>query len=394
MVLYDICCNKKMRVVLLNSDIRISINMKHIVFLLLLPFTAFAQSGPYHIKGHISDWKGTDTITLSRPVNGKMRVDTTLAKDGNFEFSGTVGEPLSASLHALINASHTNEYATLYIEHGTITVTAKDSLNHSVVKGGPVNTDHSRYMANLSDLSDRFMTLTKLIYSSPAGKIRDSVTKANATEYKAATDSIRERTMRFISANPHSYISLRYLSMYAGAAVDYNKIAPAFYALDTTLQHYDLGKQLESKLAAAKIVHAGMLAPAFTSTTVDGDSLSLYTVVKKGKVTLVDFWASWCAPCRAENPNVVKVYTAFHDKGFNILSVSLDEKEAAWKGAIEKDGMPWYHVSSLKGWQEPVVGLYGVNGVPDNFLLDENGKVIARGLRGDDLYKQLAALLK
>jgi thiol-disulfide isomerase/thioredoxin len=117
-------------------------------------------------------------------------------------------------------------------------------------------------------------------------------------------------------------------------------------------------------------------------------------MLRNSKLTLVDFWASWCGPCRAENPNVVKAFQAFHDKGFNIISVSLDDNAARWKAAIIKDGMPWYHVSCLKKWDEPVAKQFGVNAVPDNFLLDADGKVIGRGLRGEALYKAVQEKLK
>ncbi len=108
---------------------------------------------------------------------------------------------------------------------------------------------------------------------------------------------------------------------------------------------------------------------------------------------LIDFWASWCGPCRRENPNVVSVYHQYHDKGFNILGVSLDDTKSDWLQAIKKDGLNWTQVSGLKGWKEDVADLYGVKAIPMNFLLDKNGIIIAKGLRGDDLAKKLTEIL-
>ena len=109
---------------------------------------------------------------------------------------------------------------------------------------------------------------------------------------------------------------------------------------------------------------------------------------------LVDFWASWCGPCRAENPNVLKAYSKYHPKGFDILGVSLDEKKDKWEEAIKKDNLNWTQVSDLQGWKNSVAVLYGVQAIPMNFLIDKDGKIIAKGLRGDDLGKKLSEVLK
>jgi thiol-disulfide isomerase/thioredoxin len=136
----------------------------------------------------------------------------------------------------------------------------------------------------------------------------------------------------------------------------------------------------------------GKPAPEFTGSTTDGKAVAVFSF--RGKYTLVDFWASWCGPCRAENPAVVKAYRKYHPKGFAILGDSLDETKPEWVAAIRKDGLSWTQVSDLKGWQSSIAALYGVKGIPMNFLLDKDGKIIGKGLRAMDLEDKLAETIK
>jgi thiol-disulfide isomerase/thioredoxin len=148
---------------------------------------------------------------------------------------------------------------------------------------------------------------------------------------------------------------------------------------------------LKEKLDILEKTAGGKKAIDITATTPDGKSVSLMQM--KGKVTLIDFWASWCGPCRKENPNVLKVYNMFHDKGFNILGVSLDDKADAWKGAIMEDGLPWVHVSDLKGWQSKPAKDYAIQAIPQTILIDANGTILAKNLTSAELEAKLTQLL-
>jgi peroxiredoxin len=160
--------------------------------------------------------------------------------------------------------------------------------------------------------------------------------------------------------------------------------------LDTSLNRSDYVKELKKRVEVLKAVQPGMTAPEFTLNDTAGKPVTLNSF--RGKVLLVDFWASWCGPCRHENPNVVKAFNEFKDKGFDVLGVSLDDDKGKWIEAIKKDKLTWTHVSDLKGWQNEVSGLYGVMSIPSNFLINSDGKIIATDLRGDDLRAKLTEL--
>jgi peroxiredoxin len=151
-------------------------------------------------------------------------------------------------------------------------------------------------------------------------------------------------------------------------------------------------KDLITRVIAMKAVSVGKKAPDFTLNDVNGNPVSLYSKIGS-KLLLIDFWAAWCGPCRQENPNVVKVYNQYHKKGFDIFGVSLDEKKEDWVKAIADDKLTWTHVSDLQYWSNAAAKLYAVNAIPANFLLDENGTIIARNLRGQDLSDKVNEIL-
>jgi peroxiredoxin len=157
------------------------------------------------------------------------------------------------------------------------------------------------------------------------------------------------------------------------------------------LPESDYTKRLVADAAKLPKTTEGAIAPEISLLSPEGDSVSLSDL--RGKVVLIDFWASWCGPCRKENPNVKRVYDKFKDKGFEIYGVSLDDNAGRWKAAIAKDGLPWYHVSDLKGWRSSAAQLYGVHSIPQTFLIDKDGTIIKAGLRGPELEMYLDRLM-
>src|SRR5260221_8602754 len=197
----------------------------------------------------------------------------------------------------------------------------------------------------------------------------------------------------FIIANPDSYISLLALSSVGGPSPDPAELESLYDSLSPRLKDMETAKVLKNSINALKINAVGAMAPDFTQTDVNGTPVKLSSF--RGKYVLIDFWASWCGPCRQENPNVVKAYKKYKDKNFTIIGVSLDraESKSNWIDAIKSDGLNWTQVSDLKFWNNEVAVLYSIRSIPANFLIDPNGRIIGKDLRGNDLENKLEDVL-
>jgi peroxiredoxin len=361
-----------------------------------IPAIVFAQDGKYTITGSINTtYTSPAKVYLEHAVSGKMVTDSVAVKDGKFQFDGTTGTtPQNAYL--ILNkrgtGANTHDYKGIYIEQGTIVVTSPDSLLNAKVSGTKTNLDNGRYDAALKSVNDEYSALeAKQNAATPAQKESEAFTKeVNKTE-KAIELRESAANKKFIQENPDSYISLTVLQSYAYGA-DYADIAPLFDALSPAVKGTEAGKQFAELLPKIKAVALGATAPEFAEADTSGTIVNLSSF--RGKYVLIDFWASWCGPCRHENPNVVKAYNHYKGQKFTILGVSLDRPGAKdkWLKAIHKDGLTWTQVSDLKFWNSKTAGLYAVRAIPQNFLIDPNGKIIAKNLRGDDLEAKLEEL--
>ena len=223
--------------------------------------------------------------------------------------------------------------------------------------------------------------------------------KENQLKMEAQIDSIdklkNERVYgEFVRNNPASPIALYALRQYAGWDIDPDAVEPLFNKLSETNQHYPSAAILKESIETAKKTGIGRVAMDFTQNDTLDRPVSLSAF--RGKYLLVDFWASWCGPCRAENPNVVKVFNKYKDRNFHILGVSLDRpgQKDRWLKAIHEDHLDWTHVSDLQFWNNAAAKQYGIRAIPQNLLLDPEGKIIAKNLRGEELDQKLGELIK
>lgn len=357
----------------------------------LMPFLALAQTNSITITGKINPSHNGEKVTLIHGASlSKIAIDTTRVTNGSVVFHILNTEPQVANI--TMGKNRSTEHISIFLAKGDINFTTPDSLKNAVITGDKLSEDYSRMNAPLVLLQEQQFYYMAKLRAIPADKKETEEALAINAQLQDIKLRTTAATYAAIDANPNSYIAL-YMLKGISSTVVYDIAMPHFSKLSSELRNSAEGKAFEQRMMLVKDLRNGLIAKDFESTTPEGKKLSLHEIVSMAKYTLIDFWASWCVPCRAENPNVVKAYTAYHAKGLNILSVSLDTKAENWKAAIAKDGMPWYHVSSLTGFKEPAAILYGIQAIPQNVLVDAHGVIVASNLRGEALIEKLKQLL-
>lgn len=331
----------------------------------------------------------------------KVAMDTAIIMNEKFVFDGKVDFPKMISLK--VNSA--KGVMPLILENGELRVSIdKDNMANSKVEGTEANDALNAFNETFKELSAKRIEISKELRVAQQNENSPNLDRLK-TELQEVSQQMEALPYDFISKhqdNPFALLQLQNLAK--SNAADFNKIEAAFNSLSETQQNSMVGSLLKTQiqtkkaeLAALNTTQIGNVAPSFSGPTPDGKQLALDDV--KGKLTLIDFWASWCKPCRMENPNVVRVYQKYHSKGLEIISVSLDgsrnqkDPKAAWIKAIEEDNLTWNHISNLNYFNDPVAKSYNIRSIPATFLLDENGRIIAKNLRGNALEEAVAKYL-
>lgn len=371
--------------------------MKKIAILLFAAFTIIAcKKEGYEINGTVAGVENGKKVYLeSQSETGPVSLDTAVVENGKFKLDGKLKEGIEL---AFVRIETLNGSVPMILENGEINVEFnKDTIQKSKI-GGTKNND--KFQSYNDESQVIYKKKIKFLEVNQQKMMTAQQTQDTATvntlmkEFNKFQDEMNEQSKTFISKNPDAFVSVLLLENFLMRNYLTVEEVKAYYdKLDKTLLETKSGKNIKKMLETLTAVNIGSVAPDFSAPSPDGKMISLKESM--GKVTLIDFWASWCGPCRQENPNVVAMYKELHDKGLNIIGVSLDKEGDAekWKEAIAKDGLTWNHISNLKHWKEPIAEQYNVKSIPATFLLDASGKIVAKDLRGEELKAKVKELL-
>jgi len=368
--------------------------MKRLLALLLTLslFSCNKDINSYSITGTAQGFEdGTKVILYTLDENQPKAIDTLIVKDG--KFSGTYPKTEDVALNYM-RIGDMNASIIYFPENEDLKATIyKDSIAASSFTGSKQNEVYNEFVTKIKGFNTekeqemmRFKIAQQQQDTATLAEVQRTMPEINARETAYKKQSVKENNNSIFSVMLVSEMLNQKEINTAEATEIINNFTPKLAATS-------MAKQVKEAIDSMSATDIGGTAPSFSAPTPTGETLSLKDAM--GTYTLIDFWASWCKPCRIENPNVVKVYNKYHSKGFNIISVSLDKKgqKDRWIKAITDDNMDWHHVSNLEFWQDPIAGMYSVRSIPATFLLDENGTIIAKNLRGNQLEAKMASLL-
>ncbi|HZI54822.1 MAG TPA: TlpA disulfide reductase family protein [Chitinophagaceae bacterium] len=341
-------------------------------------------------------------VYLQYRTNGEWKTDSIKAENGAYNFEGKIEEPSISQLRVKYMESEPGkkvllvrkrDIASVYLQPGKIRVSSVDSFSNIQVKGSAAHTEYAKLAALKKPYEEKMEPLYALytyFNKNKEVKAREKVESMIDSIDRMMTDRVFGE---YVRKNPGSPVAVYALQQYAGWNIDADKVEPLFNTLSETNRKYPSAIDFKETIDIAKKTGIGKIAMDFTQNDTLGNPVTLSSL--RGRYLLIDFWASWCGPCRNENPNVVASYHRFKEKNFTVLGVSLDKpgQKDKWLDAIHADNLAWTQVSDLQFWNNEVAKQYRVQGIPQNFLIGPDGKILAKNLRGPALEQKLCEVL-
>ena len=354
-----------------------------LILFVLSGMCAYAQEG-FKIVGRLGGTLGGNLMLVANGPQGAVKLGEASMVNGSFEFTGKV----DSLTPAYVMIAEQQPVATLMLENVEFAIVA-GKTGIEVQGGGEAQQVLNQYNAISQLIGREQMKLEAEAQSAYASGNQMKLQALQQQFEKVVSDAQTKQAALFEEYKDSPVTAFVVAS--AMGQMDYASLKAVYDQLGDGAKSCLYGRMIARQIEVFKQVEVGSVAPDFSGMTAEGETVSLHGI--KAKVKLVDFWASWCGPCRAEMPNVRKVYKKYHESGLEILGVSLDEKRDAWTKAMRDDQMTWPNISDLLGWRSPMAALYLVRAIPATFLLDEDNRIVAKNLRGKELEKKIAELL-
>jgi len=364
--------------------------------LLLSGQLSYGQQNYFTIEGKLDKKTAYKYIYLNYQSSEGFKQDSSLIKNGAFYFKGVPVYGTHAYIQLKGNGTMDPDDGNQFdfsIEPVNFKIFMDENLNESRIEGSPIDKDFQKLKRILEPAYLAREKWYERYDQFKATASQDSIElNKYSVEYQKLEQDETDLAVDYIVNHPGSFPSLNTLERFS-RRLKLRQIEELFDSLDDRIKQTFDGKEFRRQIDRMNAVQIGKIAPDFSARDTTGNMVSLTSL--KGKYLLLDFWASWCGPCRNENPYVVKAYQKFKAKNFEILGISLDDEttKEKWLKAIKEDQLTWLQVSDLKGWQSEIAELYHVRGIPQNFLLDPKGVIIATNLREEELLKTLEDIL-
>ena len=356
-------------------------------FLILLG-SCGSQENQFELIGKADVADGTKIYVLQADQNNQPYIkDSTTVQSNNFKFKGISSTPQIS----YIQVEGVNGYVLAILENGDIKADLfKDSISKSKVYGTKSNDDFIKYKSETKFLVD---DMNNISYEAQDAIMTGDVSTAMELEkeYNSKEREVMLYEWDFIIDNLDSYMSALLLEVFMiENKVNKDSIIDVYESFSNRIKVSDVGKNIADLLSQYENpIEVGETAPDFTAPSINGSDVKLSEEVSKNNVTLLDFWAAWCRPCRVENPNLVRIYKSYNKDGFDIIGVSLDRTKEQWEQAVEDDNLLWTQVSNLNFWNDPIARRYSIRAMPQSFLINKQGVVIGKNLRGNDLEESI-----
>lgn len=364
------------------------IMIKHLALILSLLILSCSNENGFNLNGTIDAIDDTKVYILQADQNNQPFIkDSTTVKSNKFSFKGVSATPQISYMQV----EGVNGYVLTILENGSINAELyKDSISKSQVYGTKSNDDFVKYKSETKSLVEKMNTISSEAQDAIMNGDVEIAMKLDK-DYKKKEQEVLLYEWDFIIDNLDSYMSALLLEVFmVENKVNKDSIIDVYESFSNRIKVSDVGKNIADLLSQFEDpIEVGEVAPDFTAPSLDGSNVTLSQELSLNTVTLLDFWAAWCRPCRVENPNLVRLYKLYNNDGFNIIGVSLDRTKEQWEQAVEDDSLLWTQVSNLNFWNDPIARRYSIRAIPQSYLINQDGIVIGKNLRGNDLEEKI-----